>query len=695
MQGVGKQEDGKQGVEKQQDDKQGVGKPQDDKQGVGKQQDDKQQDDKQQDGKQQDDKQLDDKQQDGKEEDDKQQDDKRKDDKQRVGMQQGVGKQQDDKQGVGKQQDGKQGVGKQQDDKEQDDKQQDGKQQDGKQQDGKEQDGKQGVGKQGAGKQQDGKEQDDTQQDDKQQDDKQEQGKEHDGKEQNSIQQDGKQGAGKQQDGKQGVGKKGAGKQGSGKQQDGKQPDDKEDGRQEDDKKQDGRQRVGKHKAGKQENGKQQNGKQEDGKEQEEKYEMENTTDDEVCDGDEGESQEDPLPPPPLPPKIPPPRPLTGPKRKRTTDQKNNDLVVLCCNIEGLSRNITGLRNVATEYRPHLILCSETWVTTQNPTQFEIPGYDSAFAPATTSEKGGRPSGGMVEYERSPRWGSLMLQDNDEVGQRVRYATLHVPKLNHSIKFFHVYGPQQASEDKVIAFFYNSLSEQISSSNSTSAVIMGDFNAPLTKESLPPTSNAGTQLSRLISKHSLKTTTLLYKDIAPFTFVGPRGGTSVIDHVLTTRSISAHFQITNRAVRLQQINSCHVQLLTSITTNSNLPRVNQGAFKPLKAESWQHFSSGDHRWITYGKLVTSKIDAIAVIMNAQLNNSESLETVWQARKVNQKRTKQSRITKSKNPTTAQPMSGENYCGVRLCSSLPQTTTEKHYWNYATITTTKRTTAKIP
>jgi hypothetical protein len=276
-------------------------------------------------------------------------------------------------------------------------------------------------------------------------------------------------------------------------QKDGKQQDDKHGaGKQQDGKQQDGNQRVGKQKSGKQEDGNEKDGKEEDGKQQGDKYEMEITTYDKAFEGDVGLFDEDPLPPPPLPQRILPPRSLTGPKRKTTTNQKNNEFVVLCCNIEGLSRNIKRLRNVATGYRPHLILCSETWVTAQNPTQFEIPGYDSAFAPATTSEKGGRPSGGMVEYARSPRWGSLMLQDNDEVGQRVRYATLHVPKLIHIIKSFHIYGPQQASEDKVIASFYNSLTDQISSQNLRSAVIMGDFNAPLTKESLPPTSNAAT-----------------------------------------------------------------------------------------------------------------------------------------------------------------------------------------------------------
>jgi hypothetical protein len=67
----------------------------------------------------------------------------------------------------------------------------------------------------------------------------------------------------------------------------------------------------------------------------------------------------------------------------------------------------------------------------------------------------------MAECCKSPPWGTILLQDDVAPGQRVHHATLHVPSQNYKVRLLHVYGPQQSSQNTVLASFYKFLSEQI------------------------------------------------------------------------------------------------------------------------------------------------------------------------------------------------------------------------------------------
>jgi hypothetical protein len=202
-------------------------------------------------------------------------------------------------------------------------------------------------------------------------------------------------------------------------------------------------------------------------------------------------------------------------------------------------------------------------------------------------------------------------------------VSLHIPRKNNTVQFIHVYGPQQAASDDDLLEFYTGASKQLAVS--PHFAIMGDFNAPIADKHLNTRSTATNLLTQLIDKHSMHLSKLQYEGCAPVTFIGPSGGTSVIDHVLT--STLPQFHANTIATRLPLIKSGHAQLITTFVPRERLPTINKGAFPPVKARAWPHQPNWDSRWSAYTSIISTQLGAIAATLTPS-TTVQSLDETW-------------------------------------------------------------------
>lgn len=154
-------------------------------------------------------------------------------------------------------------------------------------------------------------------------------------------------------------------------------------------------------------------------------------------------------------------------KRKKPRNNPNQSFLhAIFVNIEGVQRNLKGIREIATQLKPHIIILAETWEIKSLP---DINGYDKFFVPAT--ETGGRPSKGLAMYINHT---SPVQFTFNQAGTQNRIAKLSsTGPVN--IEVIGAYAPQHDSPDRDL--FFAELSATINPH--TKSLLLADLNARL------------------------------------------------------------------------------------------------------------------------------------------------------------------------------------------------------------------------
>ena len=148
-------------------------------------------------------------------------------------------------------------------------------------------------------------------------------------------------------------------------------------------------------------------------------------------------------------------------------------------NIEGLARNFRALKQLMKKYEPEMVMVSETWALQTEQKLFEVKDYERAGTAAIKGKKGGRPSGGMMEYVRKNIGWIMELEKDGEGGERIRTVKVGGRRGHNQLRLaiIGVYGPQRTEEEKVEKF-YDDLDEKIYQLRLEGwrVVCAGDFN---------------------------------------------------------------------------------------------------------------------------------------------------------------------------------------------------------------------------
>jgi hypothetical protein len=119
-------------------------------------------------------------------------------------------------------------------------------------------------------------------------------------------------------------------------------------------------------------------------------------------------------------------------------------------------------------------------------------------------------------------------------------------------------------------------------------------------------------------------------------------------------------------------------------------------FEPIKSPSWPHQSNSNKRWALYKNLISDKTPALIHRLESQSITAQDLShSLSQSPTENANQLLTQNHTNCLTYSQTQPTSGDNYFGAHSFTSLSQTSTEHHYWIYATINSHSPTSTANP
>lgn len=279
-------------------------------------------------------------------------------------------------------------------------------------------------------------------------------------------------------------------------------------------------------------------------------------------------------------------------KWKRPRKNPNQSFLhAIFVNIEGVQRNLKGIREIATQLKPHIIILAETWEIESPP---DINGYDKFFVPAT--ETGGRPSKGLGLYINHT---SPVQFTFNQAGTQNRIAKLSsTGPVN--IEVIGAYAPQHDSPDRDL--FFAELSATINPH--TNSLLLADLNARLGHLTGDSTSNLSQiPLLKLLAEKTLQINKPKYLHAFPATCKGISRGSSVIDYCISPRNQNLQtesFRTETACWFDNRLATHHAVISASILVENALP-------KNKPKTKWAEFPDSHPVWATYREKIAEKL----------------------------------------------------------------------------------------
>jgi hypothetical protein len=203
--------------------------------------------------------------------------------------------------------------------------------------------------------------------------------------------------------------------------------------------------------------------------------------------------------------------------------------------VDGLASSYVNLVLWLAANKPDLALLQETMA----PLPVKFPGYTAHFGGAL--ETLGRPKRGFAELASAKSQQTFALPPT-AMPDASRWRTVSFTRANTIFFIIHVYFPQASkdAEPEVTATLAEIASFVTSKPRQCAWIIVGDFNARL-GDSKPNLSSP--KVIEWATNLGLTRLTPKYADVSA-TCIGPKGGTSVIDHVFTCSVTKAHLSPT-------------------------------------------------------------------------------------------------------------------------------------------------------